>query len=490
MTARRWRAGFLPGLREDEVRWEVLSFSSRGQELQVEVPRLDEGQMTRLARSVRRGAREGLQAMPLDAVVDVLAQAVDRLLDPQDPARRELDELLPVVTGHDAEMVRLGLQACLHGFRKPQLLRFVAQDFANPKVLDAFQPAVKGGAVRAFGPALLAHVWAGNVPGLPLWSLASGLLVKAGSVGKLPSAEPVFASAFARVLAQVHPPLGDCLAVAWWPGGEPGASAALYRESEVVLAYGSNASLSQVRAEVPITTRFLGYGHKLGVALVGREALDTRRGPATARLAARDVVRWEQQGCYSPHVLYVERGAAIDPRTFAAYLAGELAQAESRHPRRELSLQEAGSVSAWRQAIEWRGLQAGAGELLGDEKSSWAVHFSEQPQPPAPTAGYRCITVSAVDSLDDVAPLLEPHAAVLQTAGVAVAPSALYWLAESLGRAGITRIAPLGGMAQPEPGWHHDGRFNLLDLVRMVEIEQGAEGAADRLAPTWQEDRP
>ena len=42
----------------------------------------------------------------------------------------------------------------------------------------------------------------------------------------------------------------------------------------------------------------------------------------------------------------------------------------------------------------------------------------------------------------------------------------------------------------PEAGWHHDGRFNLADLVRMVEIEASAERAADRLAPYAQEDRP
>ena len=34
----------------------------------------------------------------------------------------------------------------------------------------------------------------------------------------------------------------------------------------------------------------------------------------------------------------------------------------------------------------------------------------------------------------------------------------------------------------PEAGWHHDGRFNLLDLVRMTEIEQSAELAAQPLA--------
>ena len=45
-------------------------------------------------------------------------------------------------------------------------------------------------------------------------------------------------------------------------------------------------------------------------------------------------------------------------------------------------------------------------------------------------------------------------------------------------------------MTAPEAGWHHDGRFNLADLVRMVEIEQSAERAADALAPYAQEERP
>ncbi len=38
-------------------------------------------------------------------------------------------------------------------------------------------------------------------------------------------------------------------------------------------------------------------------------------------------------------------------------------------------------------------------------------------------------------------------------------------------------------MTAPEAGWHHDGRFSLLDLVTMTEIEAGAEAAADDFAP-------
>ena len=495
-TRSPWRAGHLPGLAADEVHWQTLRYAAHGNHLDVQVPLLTNAQMQVLAEQVRRAAQARLQTMPVDAIIGVIDRAVARLLDANDPVRREADALLPIVTGFDGEMVRLGLTAYLQTFRAPQLQRFVAQDFANPKVLDGFQPALKGGAVRAFGPTLLAHVWAGNVPGLPLWSLACGLLVKAGNIGKLPSAEPIFATLFARLLCEVHPPLTDCLAVVWWKGGHAGPAATLYSASDTVLAYGGNAALREVRAQVPSSTRFIGYGHKLGLTLVGRAALDRQRGPAAARRAALDIARWDQQGCYSSHAVYVERGAALSPREFAQHLAAELANLGHRYPRRVLALGEAEAVAAWRRAAEWRAIagidivaeSGGASdELLGDETAPWALAYSDRPQPLAPTAGQRCIQVSAVDVLDDVLPLLTPHAAFLQTVGLATTPAELYRLGDALGRIGITRIAPLGGMTQPEAGWHHDGRFNLADLVRMVEIEQAAERAADALAPYAQE---
>ena len=257
-----------------------------------------------------------------------------------------------------------------------------------------------------------------------------------------------------------------------------------------MLAYGGNESLEQVRCQLPVTTRFLPYGHKLGFGLIGRAALDAQRAPATARLAAHDVVRYDQQGCYSPHVFYVERGGKVAPREFAQYLASELANLEKRFPRRTL---------AWRMRRRWptgashpnsRSLSTASGDLIGDAGAPWAVAYADAPQALAPTAANRSIQVVAVDSLDEVIALVEPHRAFLQTVGLAAEPAELFRLAELLGQAGVTRIAPIGSMTAPEAGWHHDGRFNLLDLVRIVEIEQSAERAADRIAPYADEEQP
>ena len=141
-TSAAWRAGHLPGLDPDDVDWQTLRYEARGHTLDIAVPLLTDAQMQALAAHVRRAAQARLQALPVDAIIGFIDRAVLRLLDANDPVRREADELLSIVTGFDAEMVRLGLTAYLQTFRAPQLQRFVAQDFANPKVLDSFQPAV------------------------------------------------------------------------------------------------------------------------------------------------------------------------------------------------------------------------------------------------------------------------------------------------------------------------------------------------------------
>ena len=486
------QAGYLPGIDPGDVDWQVLTFEESGEHhntsLEVSVPVLSATQMNQLAARVRQASALHLKTMTVPQIIDVIDRAIARLLDRSDPYRQQAEALLPTVSGYDSEMVRLGLTGFFKTFRAAQLHRFVAEDLGNPLLLDGFQPTVKGGAVRAFGPALLVHSWAGNVPALALWSFVCGLLVKAGNIGKLPSAEPLFAGWFAHLLAEVHPPIADCFAVVWWKGAGGGDASALYAQADTVLAYGGNDALDAIRRRLPVTTRFLQHGHKLGFGMVGAAALDTLKAPPLARLAAWDVMRYDQQGCYSPHVFYVQRGGAVSPRVFAGYLAGELAQLHRRFPRRPLDVDDSVAVAHWRQALEWQALSAapGAGQapqLIGTPTDAWSVAYSDAIQPLSPTALQRTIQVVGVDALDDVLPVVAAHQQFLQTAGVAAAPEELYRLASSLGAVGVTRISAIGSMSTPEAGWHHDGRFNLLDLVRMVEIEQSAESAAEPFAP-------
>jgi hypothetical protein len=477
------RAGYLPGIAAQDIDWQVLTFSRGNAAPEVEVPVLSEAQIVDLSARVRQAARDTLKKMTVSEIVSVVDKAVARLLDRNDPYRRKCEALLPLVTGYDAEMVRLGLTRYLMTFRAPELRKFIAEDFANPKILDEFQPVPKGGFARAHGPDLLVHVWAGNVPGLPLWSLVAGLLVKAGTIGKVPSGEPLFASWFAQLLAEVEPRLADCLAIVWWKGGDTGREEALLRQADTVVAYGGNETLADIRSRVPITARYLPHGHKVSFGLVARETLDTRRASGVAQQAAYDVVRYDQQGCYSPHLFFVERGGRVSPREFAGYVAHALAGFETKYPRRELTLAEASAIAEWRDAAATGALSRPGMEVIGGETGSWCAVYSDDATGLNPSGLNRTVRIVAVDRLDDVVPLVAPYKPFLQTAGIAASPENLHRLAVLFGAAGVTRFTALGSMTAPEAGWHHDGRFNLLDLVSMVEIERSAETAAEAFAP-------
>lgn len=473
------RAGYLPGLKNKDVDWNKIEFGSLKCPVEVLVPVLTEAQIKELLDRVRSSARAKLKGRPVNDIVKIIDKAVARLLNREDPFRKKAEYLLPRVTGYDAEMLRVALTQFLKTFRTPQLMRFLAEDFSNPQLLDGFQPITKGGFGRAFGPDILTHIWAGNVPGLPVWSFVSGLLVKAGSIGKLPSSEPLFAGWFAQVLAEEEPEIAECFAIVWWKGGDTSTEVNIFNNSDVVLAYGNNSSLEAVRNRVPVTTRFLGYGHKLSFGIVSSSVLNTQKVGKVARDAARDVIYYDQQGCYSPHMFFVERGGSVSPKEFARYLAFQLACFEQKYSRQELSVGEARDFVRWRQGVEREVQLAKGSELISDPKGAWAVVYDETGAELSPSGLKRTVRVSVIDKLSAVIPRIMACKDLLQTVGVAATPEEMYELANELGYAGITRISALGRMAIPEAGWHHDGRFSLLDLVKITEIDGSAEKTMD-----------
>lgn len=110
-----------------------------------------------------------------------------------------------------------------------------------------------------------------------MWSFISALLTKSGNIGKVSSAEPLFAGLFARLLVEIEPKLADCFAIVWWKGGDEERETCILEQSDVVVGYGGNASLQSLQSRTPITTRFLAYGHKISFGLISRFSLDSQK---------------------------------------------------------------------------------------------------------------------------------------------------------------------------------------------------------------------
>ena len=247
---------FLPQLSREEtdaLRWENRSWGTVTLRMPVMTPDL----IGRVAVGLLDAQRTYLAAMPVMDIVATLGRVAARWSNPDYPLRRQAEQLIPVITGYAPEMVRRGLKDYLKTFRHDRLLRFLTQDFDNPLVLDGFQPARAGGRSRAFGPRLITQIFAGNVPGVPVWNLVCGLLVKSATLGKSASGEPLFPVLFARSIAEEDPQLAACLAIMHWPGGDTAIEEAAFGRSDAVTATGGPAAIESIRRRLPAGMPFV-----------------------------------------------------------------------------------------------------------------------------------------------------------------------------------------------------------------------------------------
>jgi hypothetical protein len=439
-----------------------------------------------LCERLLRAQAEELADRPVMDVLEALGRAVARWSDPDLPQRRAAEQLLPQITGYASDMVRRGLKEHLRTFRRDRLLRFLAQDFDNPLVLDGFQPDRAGGRSRAYGPRLTTQFFAGNVPGLPAWNLVCAFLVKSATLGKSAGAEPLFPALFAQTIAEEDPGLGRCLAIVHWPGGAEDVEQVAFAHADAVMATAGLRATEDLARRVPVGVPFVPYGHKVSFAVIGHEALALTRYAETARRVARDVSQYDQQGCLSPHAVFVERGGAVDPRTFTAALAAEMDHYERARPRARLGLEESAAVAAVRSRYELRSYDdPGVQVVTSSRSTAWTVVLEEHPERFEPSPLNRVVRVHPVDGLQDVVPLLLPLRRYLQTAGVACAPDRLDTWASLLGRCGVDRVCAVGQMPRPAAGWHHDGRGSLAALVRWTDVEGAAEVDVERYDPEW-----
>jgi cytochrome c551/c552 len=461
----------LPGLDPGGVaRWRVREYAGG---VSLRFPQLEPAQLGAVIAHLRESRARFLADRPADAIAAAIAAAAARLGRDDDARRRTALDALPAVTGYSPPMVRLVLDRMLEDWSEASLRELLRSEFPDPGVLDGFRPhpaGRSGSRTRALGPELAFHIFAGNVPGVAVTSIVRSLLVKAATLGKTASGEPLLPVLFARTLAAVDSGLGECLAVTYWPGGSEDLEAVALEAADAVIVYGGAGVAEDVRRRAPAGRRVVVHGPRFSLGLVGRDALDARRAEETAAQAARAVAIFDQQGCVSPHLYYVEEGGETPPARFAERLAAHLARLQEDLPRGAISPAEAAAIQTARADAEARALAGADVQVYAARGTEFTVIYDPDPAF-APSPLNRVVRVKPLADLAAAVGLIRPLAHLIQTVGVAGAGGRLVGLAEALGRAGAPRITSLARMPWPPPTGHHDGQEPLRELVRWVDLE-------------------
>ena len=246
----------------------------------------------------------------------------------------------------------------------------------------------------------------------------------------------------------------------------------LLDEADCVTATGSDETLAAIRQWVPVKTRFLGYGHRVSFGYVTHETLHSFAARRVAASAAADIAAWDQQGCLSPHVIYVEHGGVVAGEQFAGMLAEEVDRLEGTSPRGALSAEGAAAITLRRGVYQVRAAHSLGTKLwCCPESTAWTVVYEADPLFQVSCLN-RFVYVKGVTSLTQALHAADSVRGKVSTVGLAAPGDRAEEVATTLARWGVPRVCPLGAMQRPPLTWRHDGRPSLGDLVTWTDWEQ------------------
>ncbi len=432
--------------------------------------------------ALKQNREKFLRPRTTDSIVKLLCEVATEWQQPDNKFRKLALELGPTETGFSKPILERGLDGFFKQFTPDNFQALLAQELGDGvaagndeyRMMNDESPDHSSSVIRHFwrGPDFLVHIAAGNIPNPTLMSLTLGLLTRSAQFVKCASGASFLPRLFAHSIYELDRKLGSCLEIAEWRGGNLALENALFAEADCLTATGNDETLAAIRTRLPAKVRFLGYGQRVSFGLVTREVLREDTIAEIVSRAADDVIAWDQNGCLSPHVIYVEERGAVESDQFAERLAVELAKREAAEPRGKIITETAAAIASRRSICEALAAHRADVKIWSSQSSTaWTVVFEHDVRFQFSPAN-RFIYVKPVP---DVATVLQGVDAVhgkVSTVGIAAPPEKMKDLAWQFARWGATRICPLGQMQNPPLTWRHDGRPPLGDLITWVDFEQ------------------
>jgi hypothetical protein len=310
---------------------------------------------------------------------------------------------------------------------------------------------------------------AGNVPGtallIAMLASAANSALQAGSTApavlvRNSRHEPLFAPWVLAAIETVDPELVASTAIMLWDYDDGVLQSNLMRSAGLLIAAAGDpaiADLDVLRARYAPDCRFHRHGHKVSFAAIAQPTAEA------ARLAAIDSSLWDQNGCLSARVHFVEGDAAA----YAAELAEQMRALAVQLPRGTTPRRLVHRAFDAYSALEAAGLDVFVNSTYDDE---FAVVLDRRPWDRATlvravnACAGRTAIVRPVASVQDVPRYLGwLPAANLQSASVAMTAAQALEFANAAGACGVTAVRSLGRAAFPQLAYSWDG-FLPLDL--------------------------
>ena len=425
--------------------------------------------------ALKRNRRQYLQDRPTETLLRTLGLVAEKWLDPTYPIRQMALEQGADKTGFPKHVIEKGIDQLFGEITQESLNHLILQDLGHVRRLDhpTSGDAENRTGRKAFvvGPELMAHVTAGVIPNPVITSIVLGLLARSAQFVKCARNTAFLPRLFAHSLYETDPKLGTCLEIVEWEGGDEELETPLFEAADCVTAMGSDETIDAIGARLPAKTKYVPYGHRVSFIYVTKAGLEDCNPRVLTEQVVDDVVHWNQAGCLSPHVVYVEKGTTPSPDRFAQLIADEFQRRETEEPRGAIHPKTAALIANRRRLYEIRAAHSKDTLVWSSEGSTaWTVVFDNEPRFQKSCA-HRFLYVKSVDQLDDVIGGADEVCGKVSSVGLCSSLHETQGIVERFARWGVTRVCPVGKMQQPSIAWRHDGRLSLGDLLTWTDWE-------------------
>jgi hypothetical protein len=444
---------------------------------------LTPGILRQACETLRRNREQYLARRSVTSIIKLLTEVAENWLRVDFRFRLLALEHGPRTTGFSAPTIAQGIDSFFRQVTIENMENWIEQDLGDLRRLEtmtATSPEDKSGrASIAIAPNLVAHITAGAIPCSAWQSMVLGVVLRSAQFIKCSTGTSLLPRLFAHSLYDADSKLGACLELAEWRGGNAALEDELLGQADCITASGSDETISSIRGRVGIKSRFVPYGHRISFAYISGGVLTGLNSRKVISRAADDVVSWDQLGCLSPHVIYVEESTGMSAEQFAEALAQELATRETTHPRGPVSVETSATIASRRAFYELRTAESRRSAEVpvtrlwcSQSSTTWTVVYEADPLFQL-SCLHRFIYVKIANNIEGTLRHADAVHGKVSTVGLAAPEEKAEELATQFARWGVTRVCPLGQMQNPPLAWRHDGRPALADLVQWTDWEMG-----------------
>ncbi len=402
---------------------------------------------------------------PIVRAARAIADAAARWRDADFPPRVRATRALRERTGYTEPVIDYALDALFAEIDAATICGIVANELGGLDALEHFVDRANRPAVTFVPFERVTIVASDTTIGVALFPLVFALV--AGSHVRVKDRDDRLIGAFLETLAQEWPELAARATAEPWRGDDDVSARAELGDADVVVAFGGDAALVAIRANLAPGARFVGYGHRTSIGYVTRTALaDGSQARIAALGAARDALLYDGEGCLSLHAIFVEDGAAISPLAFTTLLANACDEIAIEFPAADTT--HDANVAAYVRSARFRAAQGGAAVVVSALAPHVVAHESDLTI--APPFLRRVVACYAIASPGDALTFLRRHSIPLE--GLAFSTDARAMPRGDLDAfartSGAARIATLGTLQTPPLAGDHGGVGRILPFVRAI----------------------